>query len=726
MHFDDNWLCPRTTYVCIVFLRSRITTIVCRRPRFISKVLILPQSDRSYYDEIFSKRSFHSGIEKPYSKFTRREQRYACTDDDINIEVLVTTKQSILSDSTCSSITSYATEGSTINLTFSNEKHEYRWYGLYTRNNEGTEIFSKVNASKYDIKVHPPVSEFQIINVTASDKGYYWYSWHKLYEIELNITNLFIVNQTDLKTIVGQEGKEMEIKCSTNTVQYITGLNIESNGSIMEIGDNQSVSFLFIPDRTDHLTTYKCVDITHSSIMTEVKLIIRYAPVVTGHLTNETIKCDCDGFPEKYSVYRLDQISNYGELVRSVNLNTEIFTFHTDPLPYQRNGRYMCFVSNGIPDTTGKVLQTWSTDVKYEGPPIFSPGNRNVKHGEVGISISMSFYIYSYPAVDEVNIEKIGQKQSKNEILRYYNIINSTLRYTEFNNIIGTEGYEIVIESEVLEIYDFHAYLITVKNHLGENHLPLSNRKMTFFMIICSIATVIFVYMTILHICLCIKLKKTRSQRHAHEHEDHTYHTYDEIGTLSYRAARTIHWSETSESVGQNAVHQHAAHISNETNALSTDNSTAELDADFIVGELLQSEVTDVQRQRQHVSTSSDDTNLPNTDFFQIPPAVISSMDNIVNCNKSNANAETLSDQTSQSCSDSDSDMSNNVMIGNRGDGYENPYQTVLQTRPESHRYVEIANERHTSISSTDSNKSEEQILQTGSTKEAVYINLQF
>lgn len=232
--------------------------------------------------------------------------------------------------------------------------------------------------------------------------------------------------------------------------------------------------------------------------------------------------------------------------------------------------------------------------------------------------------------------------------------------------------------------------------------------------------------MTILHICLCIKLKKTRSQRHAHEHEDHTYHTYDEIGTLSYRATRTIQWSETSESVGQNAVHQHAAHISNETNALSTDNSTAELDADFIVGELLQSEVTEVQRQRQHVSTSSDDTNLPNTDFFQIPPTVNSSLDNIVNCNKSNANTETLSDQTSQSCSDSDSAMSNNVMIGNRGDGYENPYQTVLQTRPESHRYVEIANERHTSISSTDSNKSEEQILHTGSTKEAVYINLQF
>ncbi|VDI27493.1 Hypothetical predicted protein [Mytilus galloprovincialis] len=348
----------------------------------------------------------------------------------------------------------------------------------------------------------------------------------------------------------------------------------------------------------------------------------------------------------------------------------------------------------------------------------------------------MSFYIYSYPAVDEVNIEKIGQKQSKNEIIRYYNIINSTLRYTEFNNIIGTEGYEIVIESEVLEIYDFHAYLITVKNHLGESkyhfeiidrdNLPLSRRKMTYFMIICSIATVIVVYMTFLHICICIKHKKTRGQRHVHEHEDHTYHTYDEIGTLSYRAVRTIHSSETSDNVGQDRVHQHAAHISNENNAHSTNNFTAEIDADFIGGDLQQSEVNDTQRQRHHVSTSSDDTNLPNTDFLQIPPSVISSMDNIVNCKKINTNAETSSDQTIQNCSDSDSDTSTNVMIGDVGDGYENPYQTVLQNRAESHQYVEITNDRHTSSSSTDSNKSDEQRFQTGSKNEAVYTNLQF
>lgn len=249
---------------------------------------------------------------------------------------------------------------------------------------------------------------------------------------------------------------------------------------------------------------------------------------------------------------------------------------------------------------------------------------------------------------------------------------------------------------------------------------------MAYFMIICSIVTVIIVYMTIFHICLCIKHKKTRGQRHEFEHEVHTNHTYDEIGTLSYRAVRTIRSSEISDSVGLNALHQPAAHVLNETNVQSTENSTADLNADFIDDGLQEREVNDVQMQRQHVSTSSADTNLPITDCLQIHPTVFASVDNIVNCKKIIANAETSSDQMSLNCSDSDSDTSNNVMIGNVGDEYENSYQTVLQNRPESHKYVAITKERHTSISSTDSNKSEEQRLQTDSIKEAVYINLQF
>lgn len=76
-------------------------------------------------------------------------------------------------------------------------------------------------------------------------------------------------------TIDGQEGNELDINCTSVTGKFITALKLEVNGSIIEIGDNRSVNYSFTPDRTDHLTKYKCLDITHSSIMIEVTLSIR-------------------------------------------------------------------------------------------------------------------------------------------------------------------------------------------------------------------------------------------------------------------------------------------------------------------------------------------------------------------------------------------------------------------------------------------------------------------
>lgn len=45
-----------------------------------------------------------------------------------------------------------------------------------------------------------------------------------------------------------------------------------------------------------------------------------------------------------------------------------------------------------------------------------------------------------------------------------------TLLYTEFDNFIEIEGYSILIERKVLEIYDFHTHRITVKNQLGKSN----------------------------------------------------------------------------------------------------------------------------------------------------------------------------------------------------------------------------------------------------------------
>ncbi|CAG2185954.1 unnamed protein product [Mytilus edulis] len=612
----------------------------------------------------------------------------------------------------------------------------------------------------------------------------------------------------------------MEIKCSTDKAQYITALKIESNGSILAIGDNQSVSYSFIPKRTDHLTSYTCVDNTHSSIMIEVTLIIRYAPAVTLRYTNGRIECDCDGVPPVYSVYRLDRISKYGELVYSINLDNGTFIFNTDQFPYQRNGRYVCVVSNGLPDTNGKELQNSSTHVNYEGPPVFASENKYLKTGTVGLSITMSFYIYSNPDVEEIVIENTGQKPTKSKKFKHNNLFNSTFLYSEFNNIVGIEGYEILIESEVLDNDDFQVYCITVKNRLGESSYhfaiidseiqPLSKNNRRYFVVLCSIAVVLFVYVVITHVWLCAKHVKTRFQRSHNVVDDHNYHTYDEIGTISYRAVSNLRSSDTIANHGLNLTEQHEVGISIAANLQSTDDNLAELNDDFREDDLEQHDVTEIQGE--NVSLSLGTMNISNTDVSRLPSPIILSMEmsevttkpmqiqiqkhkvtnrvkqitrernnsisssanlHLTDANTTELNANFLEDSLQQlditglqvqrmtmsvkdrdfsrtdstsstiipsmqnivnrnqtnesSTSDaSDSDSSTNVIVGNIGDGYEHPYQTVLQNHPESHPYIEIIRERHSSISSTGSTEIEGQIVGTDSTKKEDYINLQF
>ncbi|CAC5400756.1 unnamed protein product [Mytilus coruscus] len=779
--------------------------------------------------------------------------------------------------------------------------------------------------------------DLQIYKVTPDKEGdYHCTIGYNANAVMLQVVNLWFFNQTDIDSLVGQEGTAMEINCYSDIPQYITALKLESNRSIKAIGDNQSVSYSFIPDRKDHLSKYKCVDSTHLSIMIEIKIIIMYAPAVTGRQTNDTVECDCDGNPAIYSVYRLDQISNHGERVRSINLNNGTFRFQTYPYPYQRNGRYMCVVSNGISDTNGEILQTWSTNVKYEGPPVFSAENRYLRPGEVGRPITLSFHIYSYPDVEEIVIEKtkrrqyrskkilnnkiltstlvyteygnikgiigyeilfeskllskddcqvyrmtaknrlgesnyyfeiidndqlwflhqtdnntiigqegkemeincssdteqyitalkiesngsviaigdnqsvsfsflpnrkdhmtkykcvdsthssimlevnlvircspifspgninlrtgkvghsvtlsfrvysnpaieeifiqnIGQKPIKNKKIIHYNILNYTLLYSEFNNIDGVEGFVILIESEVLNKDDFQNHCIIVKNRLGESsyhfaiidkeNLPLSKSNRRYFVILCSIATVLFIHVIVVHVCLYVKHIKTPGQRHHNVHDDHTNHTYDEIGTISYRAVNIIYSSDTNDNHGQNRTEQHAVGISTGFISQSTDDNTTELNTDFPGDGLEQHEITEMQGR--HMSISSDDTSLSNTNVSCIPSPAIHMMENIIYFNQLNesTNTETPSDQQSQTSHDSDSETSNNVMVGNTGDGYENPYQMVLQDHSESHPYIGIIRERHNRISSTGSITNEEQRHDNDSTKEPIYINLQF
>ncbi|VDI21739.1 Hypothetical predicted protein [Mytilus galloprovincialis] len=502
---------------------------------------------------------------------------------------------------------------SSINLTFKNLFQE-----LYFQLS-GTTHFSSFSAEKYNIVLRPDILKVSIINVTASDIGSYWIdNWIGTYKIMLNISELWFINQTNLKTIVGQEGETIRIICSTDTGQYITALTLESNGSTKAIGDNQTVSYSFIPNRTDHLTKFQCVDSKHSSIMIEVEL---------------TIRC----------------------------------------------------------------------------PPVFASENKYLKTGTVGLSITMSFYIYSNPDVEEIVIENTGQKPTKSKKFKHNNLFDFTLLYSEFNNIVGIEGYEIVVESEVLDIDDFQVYRITVKNRLGESSYhfaiidceiqPCSKNNWRYFVVLCSIAVVLFVYLAITHVLVFAKHVKTRFQRSHNVDDEHNYHTYDEIGTISYHAVSNLRSSDTIANHGLNLTEQHGVGISIAASLQSTDDNIAELNDDFREDDLEHHHVTEIQGQ--NVSLSLGTTNISNTGVSRLPSPIILSMGNVRGYQQTNANtdSETQSDQQSQASNDPTSESSQN-MVGNTDDEYENPYQTVLNDHRSIHQYVQITRERNNSISS--------------------------
>ncbi|VDI34267.1 Hypothetical predicted protein [Mytilus galloprovincialis] len=342
---------------------------------------------------------------------------------------------------------------------------------------------------------------------------------------------------------------------------------------------------------------------------------------------------------------------------------------------------------------------------KEGGSPVFSPQNRNVKTGEVEQSVTMSFYIYSYPDVEQIFLEKIGVNSTQNQTIRYYNISESTLRYTENNKILGIDGYEILIESEVLDIDDFQTYRITAKNRLGKTNYnfeivknenpPLVKSERTDFMILGIIGIILFVNMIIIHICIRVKHRQNRDQRHHNVGEDHNYHTYDEIGSVSYRAVRPMRSSDTNDNQLQNQTEQLGVGISIELNRQSTIDNTVELNTEVSDVGLQQSDITD--DQIQSIPIAMDDRNVVTTHLSHEQSTDLPSIEHILI-------RETPNDQHRQSSNDSDSESSQTVMVGNAGDGYENPYQTVFQDHPESHQYNQATRERNNSISPADVN----------------------
>lgn len=106
------------------------------------------------------------------------------------------------------------------------------------------------------------------------------------------------------------------------------------------------------------------------------------------------------------------------------------------------------------------------------------------------------------------------------------------------------------------------------------------------------------------------------------------------------------------------------------------------------------------------IASASSDTNVFDIDVSRILPTLTQNTDNVLNYyqDDANINEDTSSYQSTEASNASDSDSSGYSMIGSVGDGYENPYESISQERPESHQYIEMIVERHCSFPSSGSN----------------------
>ncbi|CAC5423230.1 unnamed protein product [Mytilus coruscus] len=287
------------------------------------------------------------------------------------------------------------------------------------------------------------------------------------------------LDQDDHNIIYGQEGKTMNISCATITGYDVKNIYIYENRNILAESNSNMVTFSIKPSRQHHSNWYLCCYGVTDAKYTEwvyVNLQVNYAPDVKVLFKVNRIDCVPDGLPDTYTFDRWEHQSEQGEHIRFLNgLENGTLILQTLPQQYQISGRYICTVSNGIPDMNGSILQTNFTSYNYQGPPIFVHDNRNVQFVDLFKPTTMTFLIYSNPVVEEIWIEGVAPYYTKNETILDFRISETELLYSEFGNKGHIKGNEIAFEFKMFS-NDYEMYKIWTKNGLGEESFSFNIR----------------------------------------------------------------------------------------------------------------------------------------------------------------------------------------------------------------------------------------------------------
>lgn len=256
--------------------------------------------------------------------------------------------------------------------------------------------------------------------------------------------------------------------------------------------------------------------------------------------------------------------------------------------------------------------------------------------------------------------------------------------------------------------------------------IATTKRKRTHLLILYVVSAILSGYIIVFHVYLCVKRKQTWSQGDHGVPANHNYHTYDEIGTISYNTASNVLSSNINENNVPNQAFTRAPNMSHRGNMHSTDDNTfedVEVHAYLDIIDLPQSDVEEVHELTIANYLISTYTDIDDSGILSTLTQKTSNTTNTIE-DHANTNEEPSSDQKLQTTSDSNSVSSGNSLIGSVGDGYENPYEFISHERQESHQYIGIIRGRHCSVSSTETN-CDEQTIERSLTNEASYVNLQ-
>ncbi|CAC5422056.1 unnamed protein product [Mytilus coruscus] len=281
------------------------------------------------------------------------------------------------------------------------------------------------------------------------------------------------------KSIIVRQGQHLELKCQDN-----------SNAS----GDVEIFSWLFngnmiknkrswvVFNKTNHERSglYTCMASNKAGNDSDaVNITVTYSPIVrskwiTFNKSNRprSIDCEVSGEPNTYNI-SWSHYTNNNQLVRKFNSCSDrkliLPEGDSNDLLYEDSGVYVCSVTNGITDESGKLWQKGEIKVVVKGKPVLAKPQRSLYLGNFNGTSSISLFVLS--SSNELKATWKNENGSTLEI----DSCSSTVNQTLFNGkLLNVAGYQCVYQIQNTQEKDFQNYTVDLRNKNGIKTVEIS------------------------------------------------------------------------------------------------------------------------------------------------------------------------------------------------------------------------------------------------------------